>query len=72
MIEWLSGSELHQKIATEALDIMIQRDLLPTLEADAWVSISNLLHASLQLVMLKKDKRRIEAVLEQLSHLELR
>ncbi|KZE63552.1 hypothetical protein AV545_06755 [Paenibacillus jamilae] len=72
VIEWLSGSELHQKIATEALDIMIQRDLLPTLEADVWASISNLLHASLQLVMLKKDKRRIEAVLEQLSDLNLR
>lgn len=72
VIEWLSGSELHQKIATEAMDIMIQRDLLPTLEADAWASISNLLHASLQLVVLKKDKRRIEAVLQQLSHLELR
>ncbi|MGG4216838.1 SMI1/KNR4 family protein [Paenibacillus jamilae] len=72
VIEWLSSSELHQKIATEALDIIIQRDLLPGLEADVWARISNLLHASLQLMMLKKDKRRIEAVLEQLSHLELR
>ncbi|WP_058830244.1 SMI1/KNR4 family protein [Paenibacillus polymyxa] len=72
VIEWLSSNELHQKIATEALDIMIQRDLLPGLEADVWASISNLLHASLQLVMLKKDKRRIEAVLEQLSDLKLR
>ncbi|MGG4211939.1 SMI1/KNR4 family protein [Paenibacillus sp. FSL L8-0638] len=72
VIEWLSSSELHQKIATEALDIMIHRDLLPTLEADAWANISDLLLASLQLVMLKKDKRRIEAVLKQLSDLELR
>ncbi|MGV6934880.1 SMI1/KNR4 family protein [Paenibacillus sp. CMM36] len=72
VIEWLSSSELHQKIATEGLDIMIHRDLLPALEADAWANISDLLLASLQLVMLKKDKRRIEAVLKQLSDLELR
>ncbi|MFK4341175.1 MULTISPECIES: SMI1/KNR4 family protein [unclassified Paenibacillus] len=71
LLEWLSDSELHQKITTEALNIMIQRDLLPTLEADTWANISDLLHASLQLVMLKKDKRRIEAVLEQLSDLGL-
>ncbi|URJ43362.1 SMI1/KNR4 family protein [Paenibacillus polymyxa] len=71
LIEWLSDSELHQKIAAEALDIMIHRDLLPALEADAWANISDLLLASLQLVMLKKDKRRIEAVLKQLSDLEL-
>lgn len=54
LIEWLSDSELHQKIATEALDLMIHRDLLPALEADAWANISDLLLASLQLVMLKK------------------
>ncbi|MGG1616109.1 SMI1/KNR4 family protein [Paenibacillus sp. NRS-1782] len=71
LLEWLSDSELYQKIATEALDIMIHRNLLPTLETDAWANISDLLHASLQLVMLKKDKRRIEAVLEQLSDLGL-
>ncbi|MGM1021170.1 MAG: SMI1/KNR4 family protein [Bacillota bacterium] len=70
LLEWLSDSELHQKITTEALNIMIQRDLLPTMEADAWANISDLLHTSLQLVMLKKDKRRIQAVLEQLSDLE--
>ncbi|MET3207198.1 UNVERIFIED_CONTAM: hypothetical protein ABIC26_000132 [Paenibacillus sp. PvR008] len=68
---YFADSELHQKITTEALYIMIQRDLLPTLEADAWANISDLLHTSLQLVVLKKDKRRIEAVLEQLSDLEL-
>ncbi|TKH45677.1 SMI1/KNR4 family protein [Paenibacillus terrae] len=71
LLEWLSDGELYQKITTEALNIMIQRDLLPPLEADTWANISDLLHASLQLVMLKKDKRRIEAVLEQLSDLGL-
>ncbi|MGQ3481888.1 hypothetical protein [Paenibacillus sp. TY11] len=60
-----------QRSPAQSLDIMIHRDLLPALKADAWANISDLLHASLQLVMLKKDKRRIEAVLKQLSDLEL-
>ncbi|WP_226002560.1 SMI1/KNR4 family protein [Paenibacillus sp. BJ-4] len=70
-IEWLSDSELHQKIAAEALDVMIKKGSAPSLKTDTLTTISNLLQASMQCVMLKKDKRRIEAVLEQLADLEL-
>ncbi|MGW9527810.1 SMI1/KNR4 family protein [Paenibacillus terrae] len=71
LFDWLSDSELHQKIVAGALEVMIKKGRVPSLKADALNTISNLLQASLQRVMLKKDKRRIEAVLEQLSDLGL-